>query len=344
MKSQKRKIETIIRKVKKERILSIDYLKAIAIIFVVVGHSLTYYAENYGKLSLFGEVTCLLICSVHVPLFFIIGGYLCHRQEIRRYIASKVKRILVPFITFSVLKLIYIHFFEHGTTHGLSLVDQLIDAFVFGRFYWFAYCIFGIYLIAILYWEKDKKNYNNTKILISIIVLLLVNTIFALAGRTYIFDINIFQINYIIKYLPFFLIGYFISENKEKTKSLAKSKIILVLTMIIIVLLTILILVGYVPNIYPITFVMAICLSYCLFRIVSLIKKNFQLITIVGKYSLQIMFLDSFMKVALFLVITRFTSVSTTIAFFIAVGDVILCVLLSVMLEKIPIINRAVGL
>lgn len=235
----------------RERLLSIDYLKAIAIIFVVLGHSLTYYAEHYGILSSVGGVTSLLICSVHVPLFFIIAGFLCHKHDVKKYICSKGKRILVPFVTFSVLKLFYSAFIEKAAAHGENFLYQLVDAFLLGRLYWFAYCIFGIYLIAIWFWRKEceSKESNNKRILVSLFILLVINIAFASLGRTNIFDHNLFQINYIIRYLPYFLIGYFIKENINAFQIIEKNNIMLAVALTLVVVITVMIRGQVIPNI-----------------------------------------------------------------------------------------------
>ena len=88
------------------RIVTIDYLKAFAIILVILGHSLSFYANNISSLPNGMKVFSSLVYAVHVPLFFFMAGYLCHKQNVKRFYKKKFMRIIVPFITFTVLKLL----------------------------------------------------------------------------------------------------------------------------------------------------------------------------------------------------------------------------------------------
>lgn len=58
----------------KKRSDFIDYLKAIAIILVVVGHSFSYMIGKVDFICPDLNSIQTLIYSVHVPLFFVVGG------------------------------------------------------------------------------------------------------------------------------------------------------------------------------------------------------------------------------------------------------------------------------
>lgn len=89
---------------------------------------------------------------------------------------------------------------------------------------------------------------------------------------------------------------------------------------------------------------MAISLSYIVFRCVKLVNTEIKALTVIGRYSLQIMFFDSLLKVVLFTVASKIFGVSTGTAFLIAVADVAISTVLSIIIEKIPFINRLFGL
>ena len=109
---------------------SIDYLKAFAAILVVTHHAILYSGADVTAGIL--EKLFTLIISVHVPLFFMIAGYLCRRQPLMPYFRKNFLRIIVPFVTFSLLKILYSHWISDEFAHAVSLPDQLIDAFVMG--------------------------------------------------------------------------------------------------------------------------------------------------------------------------------------------------------------------
>ena len=76
---------------KKERIVWIDQLRAIAMFFVVLGH-----------VALPKEVQSV-IYSFHMPLFFIISGLTLNDEKIRRtpmkeYIWNKFQKLMIPYL------------------------------------------------------------------------------------------------------------------------------------------------------------------------------------------------------------------------------------------------------
>lgn len=97
----------------KEKLLWIDIVKGIGIISVVVGH--IFYTPY--------------IYAFHMPLFFIIGGFLFSQKEIRFYFKSKLRHLLLPYLTFllifsvpDTLKYLSINNYEaiyHGVINNL---------------------------------------------------------------------------------------------------------------------------------------------------------------------------------------------------------------------------------
>ena len=69
------------------RNIALDIAKGIGILLVIVGHTA-------GMKHICQE----LIYSFHMPLFFIIAGYLYHRQDIKTLFVKSAKRLLLPWI------------------------------------------------------------------------------------------------------------------------------------------------------------------------------------------------------------------------------------------------------
>ena len=136
---------------------NIDYLRGFAAFLVVFGHALSYYGAAYAALPRYAAILEDMIYQVHVPLFFVISGFLCHRQPMRPFYRKKALRILVPFWFFAALKLVYTSWISGRFAHASSLSGQLYDAFVIGQTYWFAYAIFLMFLLAPLFWEKEES-------------------------------------------------------------------------------------------------------------------------------------------------------------------------------------------
>lgn len=86
---------------KKQRLDYIDTLKGFAIILVVMGHHL-----------LAADGVVVWIYSFHMPLFFIITGYLSEYkkdkcEDIKNLIINKAKSLMYPYITFSLINIIW---------------------------------------------------------------------------------------------------------------------------------------------------------------------------------------------------------------------------------------------
>lgn len=69
------------------RNIALDIAKGIGILLVIVGHTA-------GLKHICQE----MIYCFHMPLFFIIAGYLYHRQDIKSLFAKSAKRLLLPWI------------------------------------------------------------------------------------------------------------------------------------------------------------------------------------------------------------------------------------------------------
>ena len=78
----------------KERLLYIDNLKGFAILLVVLGHCIQFREPDYDSNWLFR-----IIYSFHMPLFFIISGYVSHQNDIQieSLVTKRAKQLLLPY-------------------------------------------------------------------------------------------------------------------------------------------------------------------------------------------------------------------------------------------------------
>ncbi|WP_143461872.1 acyltransferase family protein [Levilactobacillus enshiensis] len=74
----------------KKRVMWIDIARAIAMICVIIGHSLYQYTD-----STFGH----LIYNFHMPLFFIFSGYLYHMKSWDKEVRGAWLNLLLPYYT-----------------------------------------------------------------------------------------------------------------------------------------------------------------------------------------------------------------------------------------------------
>lgn len=125
----------------KNRIIELDFYKGIAILLVVLGHSISRGVANH-----YLDPVMLWIYSFHMPLFFFISGYLISytsykKRTLGNNIQNKVFSLLFPYLLW---------------TYGVSLIEggKIPDLeFVFlstDSNYWFIYLLFLFSLFYLL--------------------------------------------------------------------------------------------------------------------------------------------------------------------------------------------------
>ena len=147
----------------------INFLKGIGILLVVIGH---VSENNYISKIIYG---------FHMPLFFYVSGfglsYANSDQSFKKFIKNKIKKILVPYIIFSILFLIYWYFIERRFRSDFGNITSMIINIFFPmvnqKLYipnialWFLPCLFVTY---ILFFFVSKNKYS---LFLTIIIFLL---------------------------------------------------------------------------------------------------------------------------------------------------------------------------
>lgn len=89
----------------KKHIDLIDILKGVAIISVLICHSVIVYPVNLENVA-WSNALKTFVDSYQMPLFFMISGFLCsYKGNYGGYLLARVKRILVPYIVFDAAAL-----------------------------------------------------------------------------------------------------------------------------------------------------------------------------------------------------------------------------------------------
>ena len=119
----------------KKRIEWIDLARAIAMLFVMLGH---FFPNN----QLFFVITS----PVKIPLFFVISGYLMNvdRYNFKEFVKIKSKSLLIPYFVLSIIRslptlglLIY-----KSNENILTWVYKTCSSIVYGDLLWFIPCLF----------------------------------------------------------------------------------------------------------------------------------------------------------------------------------------------------------
>lgn len=92
-----------------KRIEWIDIARGIAILFVIIGHSLGNYTTSYFT---------NLIFVFHMPIFFVLSGYLYKIKNKRRFLKSSYFNLLIPYLgTVVIAFLLYTFYRFHNNNY-----------------------------------------------------------------------------------------------------------------------------------------------------------------------------------------------------------------------------------
>ncbi len=136
-----------------------DFLKGIAIISVIVGHSLT---DIRGMDTFFN-----LIYSFHMPLLFFVSAYI-EEQGSAKYagregwmLLRRARSLLLPYLSWTIIGAVVSgHLWETGVT-GLLL--ELLGYGSSGL--WFFPVLFGLKVMHVLYWRIHSRIGRDTAVM-----------------------------------------------------------------------------------------------------------------------------------------------------------------------------------
>lgn len=145
----------------KKHIDLIDILKGVAIISVLICHSVIVYPVNLEEVA-WCNILKRFVDSYQMPLFFMISGFLCsYKGNYGGYLLARVKRILVPYIVFDAAALLLRVVGGSFVNRSMDIKSAIFQLFLQGTSaggYWFLYTLFVISVIAPLFWVILKKN------------------------------------------------------------------------------------------------------------------------------------------------------------------------------------------
>lgn len=190
--------------VNENRLLWIDVLKGIGIIFVAIGHI-------YSNEMIFNW-----IYSFHMPLFFLAAGLVYKKRPIFFDLKRRFKTILIPYFSYGLLELIYYQLIERKFRDpNITLTDSLCGLFSgqydylnFNVHLWFLPCFFITVVFSNILINIEK--YNDNKQIIFYCVSILMSLIYAIFSLPHM----IWGIDRVFKYIGFYAIGIALSKIK----------------------------------------------------------------------------------------------------------------------------------
>lgn len=191
-----------------KHIETIDILKGITIILVVIGHAVQGVASSQ-HLTLNTEYSSIfilkqIIYGFHMPLFFIIAGLFINswvKRSFKEAILQKILRLLIPYFFWSFITALSMQFASSYTNNGLGIREFLLSPIIPFSQYWFLYVLFFIHVIYYILININLFNGKLFFLLVSIILYLL-NPLFN----------NIWIFDSLCKYMIYFSIGTYILD------------------------------------------------------------------------------------------------------------------------------------
>lgn len=203
----------------KELNYNIVFLRFLAIIIVVFGHSIIIYDNSWGLYTTQNPSIILsyikhLINIIQMPIWFCISGYLFYSKKTKTFSSvffNKLKKLILPFFTFGFLYLIPIRYFVHYNnyiTHSIlyNIFQNLILGYDNGHLWYLPTLFFIFLLFSLLFYYKN----NNKFFYCLILFILLICNLISYHFHSYVF--------HILHYAIFFYLGFLFHKNSVTPK------------------------------------------------------------------------------------------------------------------------------
>lgn len=189
----------------------LDNLRALAILIVVVGHSLILYDPSWGLISTSVtyepfRILKSVINVIQMPLFFSLSGFLffwsVNKHSFKQLASGKIKRLLIPFIIILLLYTDPIKIFLNVS--GFESVSPLaidhLHLMNLGHL-WFIPVLFACFLLSYYPARIEKNTYQ----LIFFGIFLILSVVSSKLPQE-------FQISNISHYLVYFYFGFLLNR------------------------------------------------------------------------------------------------------------------------------------
>lgn len=198
----------------------VDIMRGIAMLLVVLGHTMTGCTGDSQKSFLFN-----VVWSLQMPLFILISGYVTkYSRTIRdakglwKYVKRRTVAYMLPWAvwSFGVRGLIF------GQTSFLEIKKLLWNM---DSGYWFLATIWTISMIfgVASYWAERAGKSSGARKQATLLCFYLAGMVF-LVGIGIFVGFSFFAVKLTLYYMPFYYVGYLYSQIDDKLMSSAKGK------------------------------------------------------------------------------------------------------------------------
>lgn len=296
-----------------------NYLKGLAILLMFIGHAAT---PTFLKRPLSYEIVVQFIYSFHMPLFFIVSGFLAvksininFRNDYFLLLKKRIIKLGVPYVVIALITNIALNIGSGNIT-----INGFIESIKTTIFYpelgamgalWFLYALL---IIAILTPIITKISLEA-----SIIITIIIN----IFGPR---DLYFLAINRISFFIVYYLIGMYVRKCYEdkKLKNINNKNIIIIGSVIFLGIYSLIISKGIVINRIIFNLYMFLCGlvgSLMMLLIIEKVKKCKRVISTVeifGKYSMDIYIFSWFFQIISMILCTKILNISNYNIFFVS--------------------------
>lgn len=206
-----------------QRIRYLDFLRCLAIFFVVILHSITPTLVNTGLYSCTTWYLCMGIDPFDrtgVPLFFMISGFLLlsrsSTERVGDFYKHNIPKLVIPLTVWSLIY--YAAEVVYGQ-HPMDILDFLSRFLNQGVSYhmWFIYTLVGIYLLC-PFLKRIVDHCTTRQLVVLLAVILFPTTLRPVLNRFSPVDIYLFgpMMEGLVGY---FLLGYLLGRAKFQKKT-----------------------------------------------------------------------------------------------------------------------------
>lgn len=193
-----------------ERNSVVDVIRGIAILLVVLGHTMTGCTTESQNSFLFN-----VIWSLQMPLFYLVSGYVTKyskividRKSLLRYIMKRTIGYMLPWLVWT--------FIIRGAILGQHLFFNIkYFAFHMDTGYWFLFSLWTICIVHGLASFISEKITNNDKAKVVVISVCYILVMVLLVGIAVAFGFSFLCIKLTLYYIPFFYLGFLFGRYQK---------------------------------------------------------------------------------------------------------------------------------
>lgn len=200
------------------RYLWADFIRSVGILLVILGHVSAVVVNRMQLFSrdewLSGNIYNVIARSCVPILFMVSGALLLPKQEsLRDFYSKRVKKVILPFIVWSILYLAVINqVFSGGIIGGLKTSLLSIVMHPAAYHLWFMYELLGIYMLTPIF-RIFVNNASRGLVWYFIGIWFLFGAVQRQVEGFFSADL-IFELGYLTGYIGYFVLGYLLTNIK----------------------------------------------------------------------------------------------------------------------------------